>query len=173
MTTPKGENSGDRGEVFERTIDVWKHGLPEAIMDFYDDLVPPEKEFARYDEKIKELAGNEEWNKKVAENLHQNKDTNNFWMIFSSDDAEAALRGGEGMRLSHGYKPFYVNSRYNNAWSRMCEQFPEDLAKVMEYADNRLNGSHHQISDEEKESMSRLAVYLIEQEKILAWFLFR
>ena len=93
--------------------------------------------------------------------------------MFSSTEAEAAFNGGDGMVMTSGFKPFYINARYDNAWSRMCEQFPEDIKRSVELTDGQFDREDRQMSEEEKESFSRLALYLNEQEKISAAFLWQ
>ena len=161
------------GEAVEGTVEIWKHELPETNRDVSGKMILKEEKFNQYDGEIIRLAEIDGWEEEVIKGLKDKKESNNFWVMFSSTEAEAAFNGGDGMVMTSGFKPFYINARYDNAWSRMCEQFPEDIKRSVELTDGQFDREDRQMSEEEKESFSRLALYLNEQEKISAAFLWQ
>jgi hypothetical protein len=161
-------------EAVEMAVEAWKHELPEKIMDVSGKMILREEKFKSYDGEVEELLKDEEWNRKVvSEWFDQDQDANNFWLMFSATEATAAIMGGDGMASASGYKPFYINSRYDNAWIKMCEQFPDDVKIAIAYADSQFDGQERAMSDEEKESFSKLALHLSNDENVCPAFLWR
>jgi hypothetical protein len=79
--------------------------------------------------------------------------TNNFWNLFSSDKPSM-----DRIPL-YWVKPFYINSRFNGAWSQMCEKFPNEIRIIITEA--RMPGSVPK--NERDEILKKLALFLNEK----------
>jgi hypothetical protein len=167
---PKSElGPEDENEVAMAIIEGWKQELPEEMSDWIfandGETTPREEVFKYYDTRIKEMTDNkkekEHWEKLVFEK----GSTNNFHFQFLGWIQKQVLSGKIGEAMD-GLKPFYINSRYNNAWNRMCETMPEEVRKAINFELAQDKGSI-KMTDEEKESFRNLAIYLNKNEGVI------
>ena len=103
---------------------------------------------------------------------NKSKASNNFFMMFSPEAVKETLEGKINPINPYGIQPFYINSRYDNAWSKMCEQFPDDVKNAIEFRTKSYIQSGVMDSSHNK-SLNKLALYLIEKGNIPASFICR
>jgi len=180
----------DQNEIIiEETIENWRKGLPGKLHGRYlgkDEITTPEEMFQHYDKTLEKLSENSEKNRKENEKLLAGIKENkrdvaiNLSMWFYPESAKNAVNGDVSDGFG-GNKPFYVNARFNNAWNRMCEQFPNEVGKIIEYSIRRSAIAEEtkepkektgkiekntRMTEEENSALNNLALYLSETEGI-------
>lgn len=152
-------------EVANEMISKWQNSkLPEilhnAVILKTEEVrdASVEEVFADLDEYVKELKGNKKEEEGWKKDLLEKSDSNNFHGLFRKNALNGVLSGKSN---SWGLKPFYVNSRYNNAWSQMCQEFPDDIKIIVGYEEGGYKKRPK--TDDEKASLKKLALYLIDK----------
>jgi len=174
-----GEGSDPREVLVAETIENWKKQLPDVLHNWVvrgkDGIVTPEEVFQDYDNMLAKLKKNEDGendNYIKALKSGEMQASNNFIFWFSPDSAQQAVEGkliGSDGSLS-GDRPFYINSRFNNAWSRMCDKFPQQTKLAIECYIKRTSAGEP-MNDQENTALTELALYLSEEEGVVVSFL--
>ena len=169
--TSPSEQPEDLEKIAERIIDNWKKELPEEISGWWGkkegELASPEKIFEGYDRYLDDGKKNKKREGAIKRDILVGEEgaTNNFFNSFSLEESENMLSGRMSM---FGIIPFYINARYNNAWSRMCERFPEDVKRAIE--SSRAKNIRERTNKEDM-SLNKLALFLNENDNIPVSFL--
>lgn len=141
--------------------------LPEEIFDYLDKGLNKIKESA----KNPKTQNNREFDLKKIENNEMSA-ANNFQLMFNPEYAQQSLEGKLPFS-AHGVKPFYINSRFNNAWNRMCELFPDDVRRAILLEKRKSEKSEEIMTQEESTSLNKLALHLMTEEGVDQVFLTR
>lgn len=153
--------------IADVVLEMWQQQLPETLKDptlkkEYD-TASVMKAYDTYLAREQELDRKNEGTRTLARIQNDQETTNNFYLWFSPESVRGALKGDK--RYHEGIKSFYINYAFNGAWTRMCEQYPEDVKKVIQ-------GEGFKPRTCQKE-LKNLALYLHEVEGIPIMFLIR
>lgn len=145
----------------KETINRWERELPPVIHNWYrkkGDEASPEEVFKYYDEYVEKLKNDSKTEESWQRAILENSDTNNFHLFFRQELAQDILNGE---MEAYGIKPFYINSRFNNAWNQMCKKFYDDIVLITQFEETAYG--RRRTNDNEKQSLKKLAMYLMDK----------
>lgn len=96
--------------------------------------------------------------------------TNNFYMAFDPKLAEGISKGEaiNPLKINYALLPYYINEKYNNAWSQMCQDLTEEVKTVMKYTFLK---RPEELKDITQKALTKITKYLYDRSGISIYFL--
>ncbi|MSU54843.1 MAG: hypothetical protein EXS48_03380 [Candidatus Staskawiczbacteria bacterium] len=99
--------------------------------------------------------------------------TNNFYMVFDPKLIQQSLERKpiNPIKLPYLALPHYLNKKYNNAWSRMCQNLDKEVEIVMGFAGKNRNERLPEDKDSVDAALTSIVLYPEEAEGISLYLL--
>lgn len=162
MPAPDSNNDNNQ-EVVASVLSSFKNG-PPASLETFGEIEPTSEIFDRYDH---DYIHNTTAEASFREKIMAGKDTqatNNFHMMFNPQSIRE-VASGKLVNIGGHYpmKAFYIDDRFDNAWQKLLQENPEDVAQVITWSQQRSQDSFTQITPEIDQALTRLARHLLQK----------
>lgn len=127
---------------------------------------------------LKKLKDEQITSSQLMKNLQENPGaaltlTNNFYMVFNPELIEKGIEKQpiNPIKVNYLALPYYLNERYDNVWSCMCEDLTKEVITVMEFAQK--SGAERSVEDKESTdaALTNIATYLHDKAGISLYLL--